>query len=90
MMMRTMTRTMMMRTMTMTITMMMMQHDTLFYRKHISNTMYISNNMPRTQKDVVWIDRFINAVLDKCLVSIYRFINAVLADYRFINAVLAA
>ena len=46
--------------------------------------------MPRTQKDVVWIDRFTNAVLEKGLVLIYRFINAVLADYRFINAVLAA
>ena len=34
--------------------------------------------------------RFINAVLEKRLVSIYRFINALLADYRFINAVLAA
>ena len=43
-----------------------------------------------TQKDLVSIYRFINAVLEKCLVSIYRFINAVLADYRFINAVLAA
>ena len=38
---------------------------------------------------MVWIDRFTNAVLEKGLVLIYRFINAVLSDYRFINAVLA-